>query len=226
MDFLLCTDVASRGLDIQNIATVINYELPPKFETYLHRIGRTARAGKEGRTVAIAGEKDRKVVKAAVKLAKKSDGECGHRRVDYSAISRLQKKLEELDADVEEILGQEAEELAIREAERDLSRGRHLIVDRADIHSRPKKTWYTPTSRQELEREQTFLKRRRNREREQADSQVAEKLQLPYRKKPAEAKKKPRNKDGRPQVPLTKILSEHQREAKGTPRQKRKTSKK
>jgi ATP-dependent RNA helicase DeaD len=53
---LVATNVASRGLDIPNVSHVVNYDLPEDTETYVHRIGRTARAGKEGVAVTLVGE--------------------------------------------------------------------------------------------------------------------------------------------------------------------------
>ncbi|MBP9791639.1 MAG: DEAD/DEAH box helicase [Rickettsiales bacterium] len=55
---LVATDVAARGLDIPHIAHVINYDLPQNPEDYIHRIGRTARAGAEGHAVNFVGSKD------------------------------------------------------------------------------------------------------------------------------------------------------------------------
>jgi ATP-dependent RNA helicase RhlB len=56
--FLVATDVAARGLDIDNLSMVINYDLPVEAENYVHRIGRTARAGKTGRAFTLASEQD------------------------------------------------------------------------------------------------------------------------------------------------------------------------
>ena len=55
---LVCTDVAARGLDIPSVSHVYNYDLPEDSKDYIHRIGRTARAGKEGKAVNILGSRD------------------------------------------------------------------------------------------------------------------------------------------------------------------------
>ena len=51
VDVLVCTDVASRGLDIDNVSHIYNYDIPRDAKDYVHRIGRTARAGEEGRVI-------------------------------------------------------------------------------------------------------------------------------------------------------------------------------
>jgi ATP-dependent RNA helicase RhlB len=56
--YLVATDVAARGLDIESLAMVVNYDLPVEAENYVHRIGRTARAGKTGKAVTLASEQD------------------------------------------------------------------------------------------------------------------------------------------------------------------------
>lgn len=55
---LICTDVAARGLDIPGVSHVYNYDIPADSKEYLHRIGRTARAGKEGKVINIIASRD------------------------------------------------------------------------------------------------------------------------------------------------------------------------
>ncbi len=61
---LVATDVAARGLDIEGLDLVVNFELPFQPEIYVHRIGRTGRAGKPGTAVSLVGRQDRAKVKA------------------------------------------------------------------------------------------------------------------------------------------------------------------
>ncbi len=56
LPILIATDVASRGLHIDGVSHVINYDLPQDCEDYVHRIGRTARAGAEGKAISLADE--------------------------------------------------------------------------------------------------------------------------------------------------------------------------
>ena len=51
IEIVVATDVAARGLDVERISTVVNYDMPSDTESYVHRIGRTGRAGREGRTI-------------------------------------------------------------------------------------------------------------------------------------------------------------------------------
>lgn len=60
IDILVATDIVARGIDIDDITLVINYDVPHDAEDYVHRIGRTARAGAGGKAVTLVNEKDQK----------------------------------------------------------------------------------------------------------------------------------------------------------------------
>ena len=67
---LVATDIASRGLDIEDLPHVINYELPSDAEDYLHRAGRTGRAGKEGNAISLVCKEERSKFKEIEKALK------------------------------------------------------------------------------------------------------------------------------------------------------------
>ncbi|MFZ4395296.1 MAG: DEAD/DEAH box helicase [Kiritimatiellia bacterium] len=62
IDLLISTDLASRGLDVEHVGRVINYHLPQQIENYLHRAGRTARAGRPGVVINFVTERDQPLV--------------------------------------------------------------------------------------------------------------------------------------------------------------------
>ena len=62
-DILIATDVAARGLDIDDITYVINYDMPDDIDTYIHRIGRTGRAGREGTAVSFVTSEEEHLVR-------------------------------------------------------------------------------------------------------------------------------------------------------------------
>jgi superfamily II DNA/RNA helicase len=59
IDTLVATDVAARGIDVQDISHVINFDLPGDHDVYVHRVGRTGRAGRRGVGITLVGEGDR-----------------------------------------------------------------------------------------------------------------------------------------------------------------------
>jgi ATP-dependent RNA helicase RhlE len=65
---LVATDIAARGLDIESLPHVVNYDLPHVAEDYVHRIGRTGRAGTSGAAVSLVSHEDRPLLSAIERL--------------------------------------------------------------------------------------------------------------------------------------------------------------
>ena len=95
-EILLATDVAGRGLDIPDVATVINFDMPAEIDKYQHRIGRTGRAGKSGKAITFVTDDDTSVLPAlkayleatgqtvSQELAARASGEPRREKVQYS----------------------------------------------------------------------------------------------------------------------------------------------
>ena len=67
LDILVATDVAARGLDVTRISHIINYDIPYDVEAYIHRIGRTGRAGREGEAILFVANRERRLLRAIEK---------------------------------------------------------------------------------------------------------------------------------------------------------------
>lgn len=64
LDIVIATDVAARGLDVERITHVVNYDIPYDTETYVHRIGRTGRAGRKGSAILFVAPRERRMLRA------------------------------------------------------------------------------------------------------------------------------------------------------------------
>ncbi|XP_014663070.1 PREDICTED: ATP-dependent RNA helicase DDX51-like [Priapulus caudatus] len=71
VDIIICSDLFARGMDVENVRYVISYDMPPYIKTYIHRVGRTARAGKPGTAITLLQKKEVRFFKGMMKDAGK-----------------------------------------------------------------------------------------------------------------------------------------------------------
>jgi ATP-dependent RNA helicase RhlE len=88
---LVATDIASRGIDVTRIESVINYDLPEDVENYVHRIGRTGRAGCKGRAISFATPDQSQDVKNIEKLIRKQLPVTKHPEIPAADFSQHEK---------------------------------------------------------------------------------------------------------------------------------------
>ncbi|RWR15660.1 DEAD/DEAH box helicase, partial [Microbacterium enclense] len=89
LDILVATDVAARGLDVERISHVVNYDLPIDTESYVHRIGRTGRAGRTGDAISFVTPRERRMLTAIEKATRQPLTEMSLPSVDDVNATRL-----------------------------------------------------------------------------------------------------------------------------------------
>ncbi|MFT8212103.1 MAG: DEAD/DEAH family ATP-dependent RNA helicase [Symbiopectobacterium sp.] len=107
LDILIATDVAARGLDVERISLVVNYDIPMDAESYVHRIGRTGRAGRAGRALLFVENRERRLLRNVERTMKLTIPEVelpnaellGQRRLAKFA-AKVQQQLESSDLDM------------------------------------------------------------------------------------------------------------------------------
>ena len=72
IDILIATDVAARGLDVERISHVMNYDIPQDAESYVHRIGRTGRAGRSGEAILFVSHRERRMLKTIERVTRQN----------------------------------------------------------------------------------------------------------------------------------------------------------
>ncbi|WP_374009199.1 DEAD/DEAH box helicase [Leifsonia sp. LS-T14] len=103
LDILVATDVAARGLDVERISHVVNFDIPVDTESYVHRIGRTGRAGRSGAAISFVTPRERRLLTAIEKATRQPLTQMQLPSVDDVNVTRLAR----FDDAITQALGQE-----------------------------------------------------------------------------------------------------------------------
>eukprot|EP00767_Chilomastix_cuspidata_P000586 gnl/Chilomastix_cuspidata/1154.p2 GENE.gnl/Chilomastix_cuspidata/1154~~gnl/Chilomastix_cuspidata/1154.p2 ORF type:complete len:526 (+),score=297.08 gnl/Chilomastix_cuspidata/1154:47-1624(+) len=135
---LICTDVAARGLDIPDTEAVIQYTPPRQAATYIHRAGRTARAGRSGAAITLVSEDE---WARANRFAKLGQGRAQARRIPRAVIEATAERIAALAAELEERLENDRFDAEARKVEVLIARAENIQKHQKEIFARPRKQW-------------------------------------------------------------------------------------